>query len=231
MPIRFYSFSIQVMVLIALVTGAVSLYLYQEVQREAQAVRVVLASVPKGSSHFSLTLKDNPGRCFGGIDSTLTEEKGQVSLSYTAWLGLRVGDTEQVQEASGSLMFNPLGQLGGALVQTTIKGTSVRVGTLNINPITLVVHVGPDSSTPLFQQNIPGPITVNHEGEIFTIRAPALRSKASIPPAIALPTGLPKLQLTPTRCSRTKHDHLQLSLESLSQFSGVASHLFPGGML
>ncbi len=231
MPIRFYSFSMQLMALIALISGAVSFYLYREVLREARRVQVSIATIPRGTGYFALTTAGDVKRCFGEINSYTTEDGGQFSVTYTAWLAAHIGSNKNIYEASGHLIFNPLGQLGGALLKTTVNGAAVRLGAVNINPITVMLAVGPEGSGPLIKQNIPGPITANIQGENLVIRAPAFKDRSAPPTTLQLAAGLPKLELISSRCNRAAHEHLRISEEALLQITGSAPHFFPGGLL
>jgi hypothetical protein len=232
MPIRFYSFSRRILVLITVIAGAVSIYLYTELQRESGRVQVVVATVPRQTTHFAVTRAHEPTRCFGEIESNVKEEGGQLSITYTSWLGARIGGTQQIYEASGYLAFNPLGQLGGSLLTTTINGTEVRLGSTNINPITLIVAVGSGDSSPLFKQNIPGPITADIKAEHIVIQAPALQAAPVRPQIPSIVADAPKLELTHARCDRAGHDYLAISSDMLLRLTHALPELIiPGGAL
>lgn len=220
------------LLLLSLVAGTLSIYLFEELELERRLSSRVLLELPKGSSYLSLyNDTSNPG-CFGSISYSLTDENDQITISTRAWLALSIEGKERIHNVACDLYFNALGQFGTSLCTTEIEGTEIRLGTTHVDPITLHVYVGRESTTPVMEQNFPGPITVaSYEGR-YAVTAP-FNSGLALPSLSDLSSFAPLPHVTTKReaCSVASRSSLPVSLTTLKNLSQKATNLIPKGLL
>lgn len=220
------------LLIVSSLAGTLSLYLFGKLQNERRETSQVLLDLPSGISHLSLTHHSAKSGCFASLSTSVTENEGQVTISMRAWLALSLDGDDRVYEATCDLLFNSLGQFGTSFCKTDIEGTEIRLGTTNIDPITLHVFVGHASTTPIIEQNLPGPIRVDLDGGRYLVTGP-FNSKLPIPNLQELSplTLLPPLSASPKYCDPTSHSALPIPHTVGKNLLERVVKLMPKGLL
>lgn len=212
--------------------GALSAYLFHLLENEQRLQSHLLLELPVGESFVSLHHSGSQPGCFGSISYSLVPDRGQTAISAQAWLALSVEGKEQIFEGSCSLFFNALGQFGTSLCKTEINGNELRFGTTHIDPITLQVYLGRESTTPIVQQNFPGPVTLASDGRLYSVRAP-FGSRVTVPSFAELQsfTQLPQIATKAEACDRRSRSALEIPISTLRTIHQRATNLIPKGLL
>ena len=156
--------------------GAISLLAFSRLADEESSMNTLIDDLVLGRNRFVFTPDQGGHSCFGEAILTLDDDRHQFQIALTAWIRLKLNERIWMQEFAGKLVFNPLGQLGGSIVNTTFAGIPMRFGTVNINPMTLIINDYSDHSTKKqFRQNVPGPVELRHLGSNhFRLIGPAI---------------------------------------------------------
>ncbi len=167
---RFVSCSIA---LIVAVTSAAIVWMgLERLSWETHRSSLTVGDLKLGANHFSFETSASKSDCFGALTATLRDEGAHYSITLQGWVKLAVFGKLWVQDFKGQLSFNPLAQLGVSILEIPSGDDTVRIGTQNINPMTLLVFRSAKDSKPILQQDIPGPVELRREGTVFKITAP-----------------------------------------------------------
>ncbi len=167
---RFLSCSIALLVA---VTSATIVWIgLDRLSWETRRTSLTLGELRLGSNHFSFGTNDGKTPCFGAFTATLSDGENHYSIQFHGWLKLALLGKTWIQDFRGELSFNPIAQLGASLLEIPNGDDFVRLGTKNINPITLLAFRSAKEEKPIFQQDLPGPVELRREGETFKITTP-----------------------------------------------------------
>jgi hypothetical protein len=178
---RFFSCSIAF--LVAVTSAAIMWIGVDRLSWENTRTSWVVSTLELGDNHFAFGTGDAESSCFGSVSATLREGEDHYSINFEGWLSLALSGKTWLQEFRGEVSFNPLAQMGTSVLEIPIGDDSVRIGTKNINPITVLVFPSEKAQQPSFQQEITGPVELRREGVLFKITIPAS-------PNLNLQTGL-----------------------------------------
>jgi hypothetical protein len=220
------------LLLLSGLAATLSVYLFRELENEQQLISHLLFELPSGESAVSMYHAGPKPGCFGSISYTLTTDSGQTRISARAWLTLSISGKEHIIEGTCDFLFNALGQFGTSLCTTEMKGQEIRLGTTNIDPITLQVFLGRESTTPIVQQNVPGPIMISADGTLYSVTAP-IGSSVTLPRFNELQTliKLPDITTTHQACDRNSRIPLIIPLSTIRSLHDKATTLIPKGLL
>jgi hypothetical protein len=220
------------LLLVSGLAGTISVYLFRELDNEHRLKNQVLLQLPAGTSAVSLHHSESKPGCFGSISYSLTADKGQTTISSQAWIALSINGKERIIEGSCDLLFNALGQFGTSFCKTQLEGTEIRLGTTNIDPITLEVFLGRESTAPIVQQHFPGPVTIASDGGRYSVSAP-FSSSVNLPDLSELRklAQLPHITTTQQACDRETRTPLTVPLSTLRTIHQRATNLIPKGLL
>jgi hypothetical protein len=139
---------------------------------ETRQTTLELADLKLGRNHFAFKQIGKKTRCFGSLSATLTDNGEHLSVEFTGWLNLLFQGRPWVQDFKGMLSFNPLAQMGGSLLEIPAGDDVVKIGTKNLNPISLLIFKSGKDLKPVFEQELPGPIELRRNGETFRLTSP-----------------------------------------------------------
>jgi hypothetical protein len=229
---RFFSCSIALLVA---VTSATILWMgLGRLGLETRRSTLTLGVLELGDNHFALSSGGGKTPCFASITADLSDDNHHYSIHIKGWISLAFSGKHRLQEFAGQLSFNPLAQMGISLLEIPIGDDFVKIGTNNINPITVLVFGSSKDKKPIFQQDIPGPVEIRKEDHLFKIMSP-------LPVDAGLRSALtPMLTFMPLTIRRddshscTKRNSRPLDLTALVNSVGILrsriSNTFPLGI-
>lgn|GEM_PF-4476456 len=207
-------FSCSISCLVALCSAFVVWMGLNRLAWETRQTTLELAALKLGSNHFAFKPNNSKARCFGSLSATLSDTGEYFSIKFTGWMSLAFRGRPWLQDFKGELSFNPLAQMGGSVLEIPVDGDAVKIGTKNLNPITLLIFKSAKDEKPTFEQELPGPIELRRNGETFTLTSPFVIDdslKSSIAPLFAS-TPLKVIRDDAVSCTKSKSDPFDLTL-------------------
>lgn len=171
--------------LLAALCGTTSFLTLREIIYEESVESTVLSGIKVGETRLVLkSIKTE--NCFGEFLIKLSDENQIFHASLTGWASLTYNNQTIPVTIKGEVEFNPLGQLGASVVNIDALGNNYRIGSKNINPITVVFGMRPNDSTTdiekFLDHNIPGPFEMHREGnQTVRLSGPLLLAVAMKP--------------------------------------------------
>jgi len=185
---------------ITITSIVVVVFSFRILQSEEEARHLVLGVVPSNPTNYTITNSGAPSECLGTINFSLDSSDNQAHLTLNGWMRVSLAGRTETLELKAQLVFNALGQLSASLLETVLKGESLRFGTLGVNPIKAQIFRGSGESRPLFEQTLPGPIELRPRANTYEIVAPQLPGLRTLSAPSTVPLSL---QSAPTTsCSR-----------------------------
>lgn len=167
---RFFSCSIALLVA---VTSATVVWIgLERLSWETRRTTLTVGELRLGTNHFTFNTGDGKASCFGALTTTLSDDSNHHSIRFQGWLKLALPGQIRIQDFRGELSFNPLGQMGASLLEIPHGDDIMKIGTKNINPITMLAFRNSKDEKPIFQQALPGPVEIRKEGALFKITTP-----------------------------------------------------------
>ncbi len=167
---RFFSCSLAL--LVAVTSAAIVRMGLGRLSMEAGRTTLTVGELRLGTNHFAFDTGDGKTPCFGALTATLNDDGTNYAVSFRGWVKLALMDRVWIQDFRGELAFNPLAQMGVSLLEIPNGDDFIRIGTKNINPITVLAFRSAKEEKPIFQQDLPGPVELHREGELFKITTP-----------------------------------------------------------
>jgi len=148
---------------------------YTLVVEEGDALTIV-RGIALGVNRKVIVNSPTARTCSGEIVLDLTDADQQFQIDIKGWFGFESQGKRWIQELSGLLAFNPLGQLGSSVIYIPVGKHRLRLGTLNINPVTIVFAIEREPSPELkFTQKIPGPFELRRDGtHVYRLMGPPI---------------------------------------------------------
>jgi hypothetical protein len=149
---------------------------YKKMVSDEQSHNAIINDLTVGDNHFSFIQGD--GSCFGSTILNLHQDDHSFQIKVTGWVKIRLGKNVITPAVKGEVSLNPLGQIGSSVLYISIGDEKFRLGTFNINPITVAFVHEVDGKERMIQQNIPGPFELkeNHNGGYLLTGPPITRS-------------------------------------------------------
>jgi hypothetical protein len=167
---RFFSCSIAL--LVAVTSAAIVWIGLDRLSWETRRTTLTVGELRLGTNHFSFETGEGKASCFGALTTTLSDDGNHHSITFQGWLKLALLGQIRIQAFRGELSFNPLGQMGVSLLEIPSGDDVMKIGTKNINPITVLAFRNATDEKPIFQQDLPGPVELRREGALFKITTP-----------------------------------------------------------
>lgn len=216
-----------------LTCGAIALTAYSRLIAYDEIENALLTDLEFGENHFSFLSADKS--CFGNTTLILSEQDNTLHVKVKGWISLQLENQIVTPTLDGDLNLNPLGQIGASLGEISLAGSTIKLGSYNINPITVAVITSEGGVEKKFEQNIPGPFEIKkgRSGKYF-LSGPAitraLTTKDSTGFSLAnLPISPPTISRDPKNiCLEASATPLNISLLSsgLKKFQGQLTKSF-----
>lgn len=150
----------------------------RELAHEQSSRRTPIVELSESTTFFSLRHGPENTPCWGSFKTTVTNAPEEKGVDISGWTSITIRGTPLFPEFSGSLRFNGFNQLFGALITVPSSTSELRIGLLEIDPITVkVVNAAPAAHGPtvLFEQRVPGPIELVKIGNNLAITVPGFK--------------------------------------------------------
>lgn len=201
--------------------GAIAIAAYWSLVSFDEVENALLTDLEFGENNFSFRRADNS--CFGNATLTLSEQDNTLHVKARGWLSLKFGDHQEIPTLDAEIGINPLGQMGASFGELTFAHSTVKIGTYNINPITVAIITNEHGEEKKIEQKIPGPFEIKRgrTGKYF-LTGPAVTRALSSTDATGF--SLTTLPFTPPKVVRgtsaacNQSDSVPFDVTSLSSF-------------
>lgn len=147
----------------ALMSSFVAVVAYGKILNDVSPENTLLTSFAAGEHSFDLTTTSG---CIGSVATSFGFKDEQYAFTAKGNLRISVGKNLVNTTVDAIANFNPLGQLGGVIVNVRAPGVFIRVGTKDINPIKAKIVIALSGSEPFnYETLLPGPINLKFNND------------------------------------------------------------------
>lgn len=218
--------------LLFLVSSTTSVMLYQRVLKETR--RGGLFSEPLRIGAHGYQILSNR-RCVGSFTNKLVDDGKTLSFTSEGLVRMKVQGMPLNAKLSAQASFNLLGQLGGSIVDVQTENFSIRIGTVNIDPLRIIIKGKVGAGDFKHEFAVPGPIELRRVGlSSYLLRHARFEALnvAHVEPVLGFLRGQLQFTVVPAGASSLACDDqtARLDLDSLvatvkTGFGGLSSLL------
>ena len=214
---------------ITIVSILVGLFSYRSLEGESLGHSLSLGTVSATPTQYHLVESSSAERCVGAFSLSLKPTSTQTTLALEGWVLVGLNERVEPVKLEATMLFNALGQLSVSLFTIDFSNESPRFGTIGVNPLTAHLYRGKESTKPLFEHSVPGPITLSLQDGVYRLQAPSLPAFQGLNLAGAS-SSLPALSIvtaTPDRsCDVATARHIDLA--PLTKIADSLQRVLPG---